>query len=823
MVGLTSAEAARRLAEVGPNELPSHRRRCLARLVLDIVREPMLLLLLTATAIYLVFGDLAETLTLATFVVVVMTIELVQERRTEAALEALRELASPIARVLRDGSWRQLDARVLVPGDTIQLVEGERVPADARLVDGALLSVDESLLTGESAPVTRDPGRRDPVFAGTLVTSGHGIAEVTATGGRSEMGRIGVGLGTLDVLRAPVQREVARLVPRIAIVAIALALLLVVVRGLTEGRWLAAALSGITLAMSLLPEEMPIVLTVFFAVGARRISHHGVLARRAAAVEALGAITVLCVDKTGTLTENRMSIARLATLDTDLAVDGAGELPESVHRLVEFGLLACPRDPADPMDRAFAALVHRTLEETEHVHPGWAHLREYPLRTGLLAVTHTWKGDHTHMVVATKGAPEAIIDLCHLSGEAAAPWRALTERMARDGLRVLGVAQATFRGAAPPDNPHDYEFEIAGLVGLADPVRADSPDMVARCRAAGIRVLMLTGDHPDTALAIARAAGIASGGVLTGTELDTLDDDALARRLARTDVIARAVPAHKLRIVRALRSAGEVVGMTGDGVNDAPALAAADIGIAMGGRGSDVAREAAGLVLVEDDLRSIVLAVRTGRAIYDNIRASVGYLLGVHIPIAGLALVPPLFGWGALLAPVHIAFLELMIGPTCSIVFEMEPPAPDIMERPPRPRAARMLDRRRVATSIAMGALALAGGASALAWAHATGLPAPEMSALAFVALIGSNTAALVAIRTQPLRANPGAMIVIAAALGLGGLAVTVLPGLFEFATPPIAALTLSLAAGILPVLLVPRPRRTSSCELPARCDRRDG
>ncbi|MCW5805242.1 MAG: HAD-IC family P-type ATPase [Deltaproteobacteria bacterium] len=353
--GLSSAEAARRLAEVGPNALPARRRRRLAHLLLGVVREPMLLLLLAATAIYLVFGDRVEALTLGVFVVAIMMIELIQERRTAGALEALRELASPMARVLRDGTWQRLDAHAVVPGDTIRLAEGERVPADATLAEGALLSLDESLLTGESVPVTRDPARHDAVLAGTLVTAGHGIAEVTATGPHSGMARIAAGLGRPEVQRAPVQREVARLVPRIAIAAIALASTLVIVRGATEGAWLAATMSGITLAMSLLPEELPIVLTVFFAVGARRISRHGVLARRASAVETLGAMTVLCVDKTGTLTENRMSIARLVTADTDLVVDGAPELPEAVHRLVELALLACQREPTDPMDRACAA------------------------------------------------------------------------------------------------------------------------------------------------------------------------------------------------------------------------------------------------------------------------------------------------------------------------------------------------------------------------------------------------------------------------------------------------------------------------------------
>ena len=818
LTGLSTDEAGRRLAMNGANALPTSSRHSLAALLLRIVREPMFLLLIAATAIYIVFGDLTEAITLGGSVVVIMVIELVQEHRTENALEALRDLASPAARVLRDGRWAVIDARGLVPGDAIQIAEGDRVPADARLAEGALLSIDESLLTGESVPVVRDPSCADLVSAGTLVTVGHAIAEVTATGPRSEMGRIGATLGAIDAPSAPIQREVAHIVPRLAIAAIALSVLLVVIRGISEGHWLAAALSGITLAMSLLPEEMPVVLSVFFTLGARRIARHGVLARHAAAVETLGAVTVLCVDKTGTLTENRMSIGRLVTNDTDVVVGASTtELPEAVHQLVELGLLACPHEPTDPMDHAIAALAGQTLAQTEHVHPRWLQVREYPLRTGLLAVTHVWRDDDARIVVATKGAPEAILDLCHLTPEDAEPWRARATAMAHAGIRVLGVARATSSGGEPPGNPHDYAFEIVGLLGLADSVRADTAETVARCRAAGIRVIMVTGDHPETARAIASTAGLVADDVITGAELDTLDDVALASRLATTHVVARAVPAHKLRIVRALKAAGEVVGMTGDGVNDAPALAAADIGIAMGGRGSDVAREAAGLILVRDDLQSIVEAVRTGRAIYDNLRSSIEYLIAVHIPVAGLALLPPLFGWGALLAPIHIVFLELVIDPTCSIVFETEPPATDIMERPPRPRGMHLLDRRRVMGGMIRGLLALCGGLAALAAGQHAGYSLAAMSSVAFVALLAGNLAILVATREQPMRVNRTAMLMIVVAFTLGSLALGV-PGLahlFRFAPPSLGVITLVALASALPVLAMRLVRRAKPTRSP--------
>ncbi|HTJ45184.1 MAG TPA: cation-translocating P-type ATPase [Kofleriaceae bacterium] len=806
LIGLTNEEAARRRATVGANALPEARRRSFAWSVVEIVREPMFLLLIAATTLYVIFGDLTEALTLGASVVVIMAIELVQQRRTESAVRALRELASPTARVRRDGDWVPLDARELVPDDVIQIAEGDRVPADARLVDGAPISVDESLLTGESVPAVRDPARGDLAHAGTLVTAGHAIAIVTQTGARSEMGRIGASIAAIDVSPAPVQRDVMRLVPRLAALAIGLAIVLVVIRGLGEGRWLAALLSGITLAMSLLPEELPVVLSVFFTFGAWRIARFGVLARRASSIETLGAMTVLCVDKTGTLTENRMSIARLSTEEGELAVaPELAELPEHAHRLVEYGLLACPREPTDPMDRAFATLAARALADTEHVHPRWVPLREYPLRSGLLAVTHAWRDDAQQIVIATKGAPEAIFDLCHLEADELARWRARADAMAKEGARVLGVAAASENKIS--DEPHDYAFRIVGLVGLADPLRADTAEMVARCRGAGIRVVMVTGDHRETARAIARAAGIDATEVIGGDEIDALDDAALAARLARTHVIARAVPAHKLRIVRALQADGEVVGMTGDGVNDAPALAAADIGIAMGGRGSDVAREAAGLVLVRDDLRAIVDAARTGRAIFDNLRASIAYLVAVHIAIAGVSLLPPLFGWGGLLAPIHIVFLELVIDPTCSIVFEMDPPAADLMRRPPRAPGTALLERRRLLASAALGAVALAAAIAVIAWAVSAEMPLAARSAIAFATLVAGNLAILIACRAQPLRANRGALLLVAGAGALAAAALLVpwLRALFDFAPLPAATLAAAVAIPAIPVLVARR------------------
>jgi P-type Ca2+ transporter type 2C len=806
--GLTEQEAASRLASDGPNVLPTQEERGLFQLLFGVAREPMVLLLLASGVLYFVLGDPHEALTLLASVVLVIAITVFQEGRTERALSALRDLSSPRAQVLRDGQARTVPARDLVRGDIIRIAEGDRVPADALHRTGTVLTVDESLLSGESAPVTKKPSAdaaleppgsesASSLFSGTLVTSGRGVAEVAATGPRSELGRIGTSLKSLEVARTPLQREVDTLVRRVAVIALGLAALVGLARGLSGHRWLDAILSGLTVAIALVPEEFPVVLTVFLALGAWRISKNRVLTRRVAVLETLGAVDILCTDKTGTLTQNRMSIRRLCTSVVTFTVDeSSSSLPEDVHSLVEFGVLACPRDPFDPMEKAFLEIGRRTLTGTEHLHPKWTPVREYPLTPALLAVTHVWRSpERESLVVATKGAPEAVFDLCHLSPAESEKWRERATKMAKDGLRVLGVARSRVPLDASPERAHDIEFDMVGLVGLEDPLRPEIVDAVSLCKRAHIRVVMITGDHPETARAIARAAGIDAGGVLLGADIDRMDDDELAVALTRASVIARAVPAHKLRIVRSLRAQGLVIGMTGDGVNDAPALKAADVGIAMGARGTEVAREAASLVLVNDDFGSIVDAVRSGRRIYDNLRKAFGYIVAVHIPIAGVSVVPALLGWASVVLPVHVVFLELIIDPACSIVFEMEPEESNSMDNPPRSHAGHLLAARQTLWSALLGTASLCGTLWSLAALRDAGRAVEVQRALAFVSLVAGNLSILVAARsfTHPSWASVRKWNPALPVLCLGAIAVLIvvvgLPPLraffgFELGTP---------------------------------------
>lgn len=723
LAGLTEAEAAERLKSEGWNELPTAKQRNFIAMVWEVVREPMILLLIGAGVIYLFLGELRDSIVLMASIFVVLGIDFYQQRKTEHALEALRDLSSPRAMVVRDGRQRRIAGREVARGDIVIVSEGDRVPADGVLLTSVNLSVDESLLTGESVPVrktssdqvpneTGRPGGDDLpfVFSGTLVVQGQGFARITGTGARTELGKIGKALQSVTPEATRLQTEVNHLAGILATAGLSLCGVIAVVYGLTRGSWVNGLLAGITTAMSLLPEEFPVVLTVFLALGAWRISQKQVLTRRGNAIEALGSATVLCVDKTGTLTQNRMVVQKLYAAGQSFGVDEQmGALPEEFHELLEYSILASKRNPLDPMEIAFQQFGSRSLAGTEHLHHDWALVHEYPLSPALLSMSRVWNATQADgNIIAAKGAPEAIAELCRLSPDAILEVTSRASQMASEGLRILGVAKSHWSQGELPENQRDLPFSFVGLVGLADPIRPEVPAAVVECYRAGIRVVMITGDYSGTAQNIAQQVGIASiDQVLTGAELALMNDKELQERIRSTNIFARMVPEQKLRLVNALKANGEVVAMTGDGVNDAPALKAAQIGIAMGGRGTDVAREAADLVLLDDSFTSIVEAIRMGRRIFDNLQKAMSFVFAVHMPIAGLALIPILAGWPLVLMPVHIVFLELIIDPACSIAFEAEPSEPDLMERPPRNPGEPLLSRHRIILSSLQGASVL--------------------------------------------------------------------------------------------------------------------
>ncbi|MCH4267274.1 MAG: cation-translocating P-type ATPase [Brevundimonas sp.] len=805
--GLDEAEAVRRLARFGPNEIRKPRSRNLTAIIAGALREPMILLLLTATGLYLVFGHRAEGLFLAAGAFVSVSLTVGQEARSERALKALRAMAEPTARVLREGQERRLPARDLVPGDVVLVGEGERVPADLKLTSSLVVTVDESLLTGEAVPATRSgsafagppPARAcggdgGPwLFAGTLIVAGHGLAEVVETGPRTAMGRVGEALGEEGEPPTPLQKATRRLVGVTGLLAVGFCAVVAVLYAATRQDALGGALAGLTLAIALIPEEFPMVLTVFMALGARRLAQKHVLVRRTAVVEALGGASLLCVDKTGTLTENRMRLAAVWTYGRRRDV-APGHLVSADGALLEAAVRACARPTNDPMDRALIEADGSGAEVGEPV-------RVWPLESGRPAYIQLWReGDG--FAAGAKGAPEAVFSLCGLEGELRGAAAQAQDDMAREGLRVLAVAG--WRGSRPFDGaPEGAGFGFLGLVAFEDPLRCDVPEALRLAQAAGVSVAMITGDYPATARAIAGQAGIdLSGGVLTGGDVETLTPAALRERLAQVRVFARIRPEQKLALVDAFQANGHVVAMTGDGVNDAPALEAAQIGIAMGQRGSDVAREAADLVLLDDSFGALVGGVALGRRIYANLRKAMVYITAIHVPIAGLALAPLLLGWPPLLMPMHVVLLELVIDPVCALAFEAAPGEAAAMKRPPRKPDEALFGRRQILGAARAGALLL-GVLLLLYGGSAVWLSVEEARGAAFAGLVVANLAFAFAASSVPgqglldrSRRSFWLICILASAVLCGVLAIPAWAELFSVAVPPPVWLTIALTVG---------------------------
>ncbi len=826
--GLSQSEAQARLAREGPNEFPSSRHRSVLAIVADVLREPMLALLLAAGAVYLLLGELSDALILLVFVGLTIGIAVVQEVRTEHAIEALRDLSVPQAIVIRDGRRMATASRDVVRGDLLVVSEGSRVVADGWIVEANSLQTDEAILTGESVSVAKaaladetragDPpspgGDNLPyAFSGTLAVHGTGLMRVQATGPESRIGEIGQSLASLESETPRLVLQTRGLVRWFAVAGLGVSLLAAVLYGLLRGGWLDGLLSGIALAMSLLPEELPVVLTLFMTIGALRMSRSRVLARRGTAIETLGAATVLCTDKTGTLTQNRMEIAELRLPGGEgQRPDENGAMPSpEFANVARLGMLASEQEPFDPMERAFHQLASSDARTglSNHREKGWSMQQQYALAPELLAMSQVWvKGDEPEKLVAAKGAPEAIADLCGLDAAQRVAMEASVGKMAELGLRVLAIAEARWSAEVLPETQRHFDFVYRGLVGLADPIREAVPAAVRQLQQAGIRVIMITGDYPVTASAIAAQAGIGGGNVLTGGEIARLDNHELARRIEGITVFARVMPEQKLRIVRALKAAGEVVAMTGDGVNDAPSLKSAHIGIAMGQRGTDVARAASSIVLLDDDFGSIVTAVRLGRRIYDNIRKAAAFIFAVHVPIAGLAIAPLLFGWPLILRPVHIALLEMVIDPVCSLAFEAEAEEPDVMRRKPRAPDSPLISRSLLAWSGLQGAAALILLLALTAWANFSGVGEEAIRSTGFAGLIVSVFVLVLVNRSFKGRRtehNPALLVILGLTAGLNALVLFVPPvaRLFHFTVPgrsevvAVAVVALALA-GVL-------------------------
>ncbi|HTN13270.1 MAG TPA: cation-translocating P-type ATPase, partial [Sphingomonadaceae bacterium] len=645
------------------------------------------------------------------------------------------------------------------------------------------------------------------------------LARTTATGTRSRIGQIGQSLASLETEAPKLKAETTRIVALCAAGGIAVAGLVVVLYGLMRGSWLDAFLAGIAIAMSLLPEEFPVVLTIFLAMGAWRIAQVGVLTRRTSAIETMGSATVLCTDKTGTLTQNRMTVAEIWLPGGEAGPVGQWLNDPRGYALLETSALASAPVPVDPMEVAFHVAAR---DAGATAGDGMELIQSYGLTPDLLAVSNMWRanGEEGPLLVAAKGAPEAVARLCGLEGAELERLEAAAQEMASRGVRVLGVASAEAAEGDGAKGHADHAFRLLGLAGLADPLRAGVREAVEQCQSAGIRVVMITGDHAATAQAIATQAGIEDGEVMLGQDVAKLSDAELADRVGRVAVFARTMPEQKLRIVTALKDAGEVVAMTGDGVNDAPALKAAHIGIAMGKRGTDVAREASSIVLVEDDFGAIVGAIRVGRRIYDNIRKALGFIFGAHVPIAGLAILPFVFGLPVILGPLQIALLEMVIDPVCALVFEAEREERRIMQRPPRKPDERLFSRSLVARGIIQGGLALLVVGTVTFGASHYGYSPNRIRTLAFFSLLAAIVALVLANRSFSTSISHGllrhnvAFRYVAAFVVVGSAVILTVPAvqhILKFTSLGLAELGLIVALGFGLLILFEGTKRFHS------------
>lgn len=709
--GLTTQEAKKLQEEFGKNELVAEKKESFLHKILHVITEPMFLLLIIAAAIYFILGEPKDGSIMLVFVIGIISIETIQEWKTDKTLKALKDLSAPQIKVLRDGYEKIINSSDLVPGDIMYISEGVKVPADGTILRESTLSVDESSLTGEAEPVWKistenyeqkntDYWRKDYCYAGTLVIQGTGSILVDKIGVATEYGKIGQNVISAPDNPTPLQNQTGKLVKTCAIIAAVLFIIVGIVTYFNipdhsfADRLIESILSGVTLAMAMIPEEFPVILTVFLSMGAWRLARKHSLVRKLPSVETLGAVSVLCVDKTGTITMNKMTVRDTWSLTND------------TKELVKIMGMGCKSDAYDPMEKSMISFCEEN-GITKNMLFGGELIKEYAFTDELKMMGHVWKKDN-QIIVAAKGSPERILTICDLTDKERKIAENKIVEMSKQGLRVIAVGEMILDNIADiPASLKECSLELCGLIGLADPPRESVKEDIKTCTKAGVRVVMITGDNGITASSIARQINMPnSDKIITGDELNKMSDEKLRERVKEVSVFSRVVPEHKMRIVKAFKDNGEIVAMTGDGVNDAPALKHADIGIAMGKRGSEVSREAADLILLDDNFSTIVETIRDGRRIYDNIRKAVGYVFTIHIPIAFGALLATILGISPsnlLLLPLHVVLLELVIDPTCSIVLERQPAEDDIMSRSPRDPNEKMLTVKTLSKSIIQG------------------------------------------------------------------------------------------------------------------------
>ena len=705
-IGLTDEEVLISRKNNGYNSVENKKKNEFLLSILEMVKEPMFLILAVAASIYYITGDYGDGIFMTIAIILVSTISLFQEARSKNAIEALKKLSQPKSKVFRNGEIIEIPSEEIVLGDVIQIEEGTFVPSDGIIIQSNDFSVNESILTGESMSVFKnEDSENKQVFQGTTVATGLAICKVTAIGKQTQLGKIGSSLASITEEKTPLQIQISNFVKKMSFVGLAIFALVWAINFFQTHNILSSLLKALTIAMSIIPEEIPVAFTTFMAIGAWRLMKSGIIAKQTKTVETLGSATVICTDKTGTITENKMSLAQFYVLSSNtIVVASTPIIDDATENVLKYAMWSSEPIPFDAMEIA----IHEAYTKLESVdeRPNFKLVHEYPLDGKPPMMTHIFENASGKKIIAAKGAPEALMATSNISEVEKNQILKAISTITKEGYRVLGVGFTEFPGTNYPKKQQDFEFAFLGLVAFYDPPKANIQEVFETFYKAGIDIKIVTGDNAETTSSIAKQIGFRNTSkILNGDELMLMDEDTLKQKVMETSIFTRMFPEAKLKIVEALKANNQIVAMTGDGVNDGPALKSAHIGIAMGKKGTEIAKQAANLILIDDDFSKMIDAIAMGRKIYMNLKKAIQYIISIHIPIILIVFIPLALGWiyPTIFSPVHIIFLEIIMGPTCSIIYENEPMERNLMLEKPRPLTNTFFNLKEITISIVQG------------------------------------------------------------------------------------------------------------------------
>lgn len=810
--GLTSEQVLEARKKFGPNTLDYKKENGFLDALKNIAKEPMVILLFVASSVYFISGKTGDGIFLASAIVLVAIISLYQDSRSRNALEKLKQFTQPTCKVIRNGHVEEIKSEDLVIGDSLMVEEGTSITADGTIVHSNDFSVSEAILTGESLPVYKDQFKEDHfIYQGTTVASGLAIAVITAIGNGTKLGRIGKSLEEIQDEKTPLELQINNFVKKMVVAGTIVFIIVWIINYFKSYDLLDSLLKALTLAMSILPEEIPVAFTTFMALGSWRLMKMGIVVKQMKTVETLGSATVICTDKTGTITENKMSLAKLFTLNSKTITNPDEHLTDEEKELIRYGMFASEPIPFDPMEIALHNAYTQCFLNDERYQ--YKMVYEYPLGGIPPMMTHVFESERGDRIIALKGAPEALIKMSKLSFNEKQKLDNAIQTLTKDGYRILAVGTSDFKGNEFPQVQQDFQIQFKGIVAFYDPPKKNIKTVLENFYKAGIQVKIVTGDYSTTTTAIAKQIDFKlSEKSLNGEELMNMQDSELEKRVEDTHIFTRMFPDAKLKIINALKSNNEIVAMTGDGVNDGPALKAAHIGIAMGKKGSEIAKQASNLILLEDDLSKMVDAVAMGRKIYSNLKKAIQYIISIHIPIILTVFIPLVLGWTYpnIFSPIHIIFLELIMGPTCSIIYENEPLEKNLMLQKPRPFTTTFFNWAELTTSIIQGLLITAGTLFVYQIAVNEGYSEPETRTMIFTTLISANILLTLVNRSFYYSIfstikykNNLVLIIIGVTIAILSLLLFVKPftRFFELETLTAYQLIISISSGILSVL----------------------